>query len=61
MTGVQTCALPIYNAENVPDAPLWNHEVTQAVYTTYTSPTLDAGNPPGNLDQPGGVSKLCLS
>ena len=49
------------NDNSVTDAPLWNHEVTQAVYTTYTSPTLDAGTPPGNLDQPGGASKLCLS
>ena len=55
------CHAPHNNAEDITDAPLWNHEVTQAVYVTYTSPTLDAGNPPGNLDQPGGVSKLCLS
>ena len=57
--------LPCHASHNnqlgITDAPLWNHEVTQAVYTTYTSPTLDAGTPPGNLDQPGGVSKLCLS
>ena len=56
--------LPCHAAHNnqpVTDAPLWNHEVTTATYTVYTSPTLDAGTPPGNLDQPGGVSKLCLS
>ena len=55
------CHAPHNNAENVTDAPLWNHEVTTAVYDTYTSPTMDAGTPPGDLDQPGGVSKLCLS
>ncbi len=54
------CHAP-HNNQVVTDAPLWNHEVTTAVYTTYTSPTLDAGTPPGSLDQPGGVSKLCLS
>ena len=55
------CHAPHNTDQNVTNAPLWNHEVTQATYITYTSPTLDAGNPPGNLDQPGGVSKLCLS
>ena len=54
------CHAP-HNNQDVTDAPLWNHEVTTAVYTTYTSPTLDAGTPAGSLDQPGGVSKLCLS
>ena len=54
------CHAP-HNNQDVTEAPLWNHEVTQAVYTLYTSPTLDAGTPPGTLDQPGGVSKLCLS
>lgn len=37
--------------------PLWNHAVTTATYTVYTSPTLDAGP----LDQPAGSTKLCLS
>lgn len=38
-------------------APLWNHEVTAAVFTMYTSPTLD-----GTVDpQPADVSKACLS
>jgi predicted CXXCH cytochrome family protein len=55
------CHAPHNNQLGITDAPLWNHEVSQAVYTTYTSPTMDAGTPPGNLDQPGGVSKLCLS
>ncbi len=50
------CHVP-HNADtNVTDAPLWNHEVTTATYTPYTSQTLDA-----TVGQPGGVSKLCLS
>ena len=36
--------------------PLWNHDVTVASFTLYSSDTLDAT--PG---QPDGVSKLCLS
>jgi predicted CXXCH cytochrome family protein len=35
--------------------------VTSATYTLYSSPSLDAGILPGFLNQPGGVSKLCLS
>ena len=50
-----------HNNQSVTDAPLWNHKVTQETFTVYTSPTLDAGSPPGSLGQPGGVSKLCLS
>jgi len=41
---------------SVADAPLWNHALTAATYTLYTSPTLKA-----SLTQPGGNSKLCLS
>jgi predicted CXXCH cytochrome family protein len=37
------------------DAPLWNHAVSSATYTPYTSATMNAV--PG---QPNGVSKLCL-
>jgi len=41
------------------DAPLWNHEVTGAVYTMYAGTgTLDASFTTG---QPDGPSKLCLS
>jgi len=36
--------------------PLWNHELSTATYTLYTSSTLDA-----TLGQPDGPSKLCLS
>ena len=43
------CHAPHNNALGITDAPLWNHEVTQAVYTTYTSPTMDAGTPPGDF------------
>lgn len=38
------------------DAPLWNHTITTATFTPYTSATMNAV--PG---QPNGVSKLCLS
>ena len=37
--------------------PLWNHEVTSATFALYSSATFDATD----LDQPDGVSKLCLS
>lgn len=40
----------------VPDAPLWNHEVTNRTYELYNSPTMDA-----TPSQPEGVSRLCLS
>lgn len=51
------CHTPHNSDTNVTDAPLWNHTVTQAVYTLYTNPgTLDA-----TTSQPTGVSKLCLS
>ena len=51
------CHTP-HNADTtVADAPLWNHEVTVAPFTLYSSLTLDAGP----MGQPTGVSKLCLS
>jgi predicted CXXCH cytochrome family protein len=49
------CHTP-HNALTAPDGPLWNHELTAATFTTYSSSTLDA-----TIGQPGGVSKLCLS
>lgn len=50
------CHTP-HNADTtVSLAPLWNHELTTATYTLYSSATLDAT--PG---QPAGISKLCLS
>ena len=50
------CHTP-HNADvTVALAPLWNHDVTTAVYTIYASDTLDA-----IVGQPDGGSKLCLS
>ncbi|MFQ6108814.1 MAG: cytochrome C, partial [Candidatus Aminicenantales bacterium] len=50
------CHTP-HNADtSVSAAPLWNHDVTTATYTLYSSSTLDA-----TLGQPGDISKLCLS
>ena len=37
-------------------APLWNHDVTAATFTPYTSPTLNATVP-----EPSDSSKACLS
>ncbi|NOX64570.1 MAG: cytochrome c3 family protein [Chlorobi bacterium] len=51
-----TCHTPHQADISVSDAPLWNHEVTTATFTPYTSGTLDA-----TVAQPNGSSKLCLS
>lgn len=51
------CHTPHGGNTTVTDAPLWNHAVTTATYTLYSSSTLNAGP----LTQPSGVSKLCLS
>jgi hypothetical protein len=51
------CHTPHGGNTSVTDAPLWNHTVTTATYTLYSSGTLNAGAPA----QPSGVSKLCLS
>lgn len=50
------CHAP-HNGTVIADAPLWNHDVSEASYTLYSSATLDADD----LSQPAGVSKLCLS
>ncbi len=50
------CHTPHNANTEVPDSPLWNHEVTVATYQLYQSSTLNAF--PG---QPSGHSKLCLS
>jgi len=50
------CHTPHDADQVVTAAPLWNHTVTTATYTVYSSATLDST--PG---QPNGVSKLCLS
>jgi len=49
------CHTP-HNGTAVANAPLWNHEVTTATFTVYTSPTLDA-----TVAQPSSNSLLCLS
>lgn len=50
------CHTP-HNADvAVTDAPLWNHETTDAAFSLYSSSTLDA-----TVGQPDGSSKLCLS
>ncbi|MBN1224861.1 MAG: cytochrome C [Candidatus Aminicenantes bacterium] len=50
------CHTPHNANSTVQGAPLWNHEVTSATFTPYTSPTMDV-----EAGQPQGVSKLCLS
>ncbi len=50
------CHTP-HNADiTVSDAPLWNHDVTVATFTLYSSSTLNA-----TINQPEKNSKLCLS
>jgi predicted CXXCH cytochrome family protein len=50
------CHTP-HNADvSVTDAPLWNHQITAATFTVYSSSTLDA-----TVGQPDASSKLCLS
>jgi len=52
--------LPCHTPHNanaaIQDAPLWNHGVTTATFTIYTSPTMQTSG-----EQPRGPSKLCLS
>jgi hypothetical protein len=50
------CHTP-HNGEQVENAPLWNHALSQANYVMYSSPTMDAIVP----GEPTGSSKLCLS
>jgi len=50
------CHTPHDADQTVLAAPLWNHTVTTATYTVYSSATLDSVP-----SQPDGVSKLCLS
>lgn len=50
------CHIPHNSNTEVPNSPLWSHEVTVATYQVYSTPTMDAF--PG---QPNGRSKLCLS
>jgi predicted CXXCH cytochrome family protein len=50
------CHTPHNAKQDVPDSPLWNHRVTTATYTLYSSPTIKQ-----IPQQPRGPSKLCLS
>ena len=50
------CHTPHNAVTTVADAPLWNHALTNATFTVYSSPSLTA-----TVGQPGGSSKLCLS
>jgi len=51
----QPCHTP-HNASTTLPVVLWNHDVTSATYTLYSSPTMNA-----QTGQPDGVSKACLS
>ena len=51
----EACHTP-HNGNTSFVAPLWNHVVTSATYTLYSSATLN-----GTKGQPGDVSKACLS
>jgi len=51
----QPCHTP-HNASTALPVVLWNHAVTAATYTLYSSPTMNA-----TTGQPDGVSKACLS
>jgi hypothetical protein len=58
IAGGQIC-LPCHtphNGELVENAPLWNHELSTAMYNLYSTPSMDAV-----VNQPTGASKLCLS
>lgn len=50
------CHTPHNAMTGFDDAPLWNHELTNATFTLYATGTLDA-----TMGQPDGSSKLCLS
>lgn len=53
------CHTP-HKSANVPDAPLWNRQLSEAgaTYTPYTSTSIDANDIAAT---PGGSSKMCLS
>ena len=54
------CHTP-HGASSAPNAPLWNRELSAQTYIPYTSSSLDAETIAGQLQQPAGSSKLCLS
>jgi predicted CXXCH cytochrome family protein len=49
------CHAP-HNTATLAEAPLWNHALSTATYTLYTTSTMNSV-----MAQPAGVSKLCLS
>jgi len=63
VTEVQICVFchTPHGATNAPGAPVWNRQLSTQTYTTYTSSSLDAETIAGQLAQPAGSSKLCLS
>jgi len=48
------CHTP-HHAMDLSDAPLWNHDTTDATFVIYSSSTLDA-----SIQQPSGISRLCM-
>ena len=54
------CHTP-HGANVTTPSPLWNRSLSTATYNTYNSGSLDATLEGVALDQPGGISKLCLS
>ncbi len=54
------CHTP-HGATQAPGAPLWNRQLSGQTYTTYLSSSIDAELVNGQLAQPAGSSKLCLS
>ena len=56
----KVCHTP-HGAVTLASAPLWNHALSTATYSVYSSPTLNAGTPAGTLGQPSASTKLCLS
>lgn len=54
------CHTP-HGATSAPGAPLWNRTLSVQTYIPYTSSSLDAETIAGQLQQPAGSSKLCLS
>ena len=50
------CHTPHQASASAGIQPLWNHQLTNASFTLYSSPTMDAVP-----QQPGGKSKMCLS
>ncbi|RME75749.1 MAG: cytochrome C [Planctomycetota bacterium] len=52
----EPCHTPHGGNTGITDAPLWNHAVTTATFTPYSSGTLNA-----TVGAPSGISILCLS